>query len=125
MDILTLQRPALVERLKQVATDEKTTAEVLLDTAVGEFLDKWVSQKLQAETNAFANLHPQLVLSYLGHFVAIHHGKVVDHDVDVRALHLRTRQKFGHMPVLLRQVTQSVELRDLVFRSPRLEYTQR
>jgi hypothetical protein len=43
VEILTLEKQDLVQRLKQVATDESTTAEALLDAAVGEFLDKWVN----------------------------------------------------------------------------------
>jgi len=121
VEILTLQKQDLVQRLKQVATDENTTAEALLDAAVGEFLDKWVSQKIQTETSAFANLHPQLVGRHLGEYVAIHNSQVVDHDINMRALHLRIRHRFGRMPVLIRQVTQSAEARDLVFRSPKLE----
>lgn len=85
MEILTLQKQDLVQRLKQVATDENTIAEALLDAAVGEFLDKWVNQKIQAETSAFAELHQQLVDRYLGEYVAIHNSQVVDHDIDMRA----------------------------------------
>ncbi len=62
MEILTLQKQELVQRLKKVATDENTTPEALLDAAVGEFLDKWVNQKIQAEISAFAELHQQLVV---------------------------------------------------------------
>lgn len=121
MEILTLQKQELVQRLKQVATDENTTPEALLDAAVGEFLDKWVNQKIQAEISAFAELHQQLVDRYLGDYVAIHNSQMIDHDVDLRTLHLRIRHRFGRMPVLIRQVTQSAEARDLVFRSPKLE----
>ncbi len=120
METLTLQKPALVESLQQLATVQNTTADTLLDTAVREFLDKWSSQKIQAESEAFTQLHPQLVTKYLGAYVAIHNGAVVDHDTELRPLHLRIRQRFGRMPVLLRQVNPELEARDLVFRSPRL-----
>ncbi len=54
-------------------------------------------------------------------YVAIHNGEVVDNDTDVRALHLRIRQQFGRIPVLLRQVMTEKEPRDLIFRSPKFE----
>lgn len=95
MKTLAVQKPALVESLQQLATMQNTTADILLDTAVREFLDKWSSQKIQAESTAFTQLHPQLVTKYLGAYVAIHDGAVVDHDVELRPLHLRIRQSLG------------------------------
>jgi hypothetical protein len=61
------------------------------------------------------------VSRHLGEYVAIHNSQVVDHDIDIRALHLRIRHRFGRMPVLIRQVTQSAEARDLVFHSPKAD----
>lgn len=119
--MLTLQKPELVKELEQVATAQNTTAEELLNRVVSDYLDKLAHQKIQAESIAFGELHHQLVAKYLGDYVAIHNGKVVDHDTDVRTLHLRIRKRFGRTPVLLRQVAQDVEQQDLVFRSPKLE----
>jgi hypothetical protein len=121
--MLSLQKPELVERLEQVATAQGATVEELLYQAVSEYLDKLAHQKIQVESDAFEKLHPELVTKYLGEYVAIHDGVVVDHDIDVRTLHLRIRKQFGRIPVLLRQVTQDVKQRDLVFRSPKLEST--
>jgi hypothetical protein len=124
MDTLTLQRRETVDRLEQIATEQGTAAEELLDVAVREFLDKVAHQKIRAESAAFREMHAQLVAKYPGEYVAIHNGKVVDHDPDVRTLHLRVRQRYGRLPILLRQVTEKVEQRDLVFRSPKLEHAR-
>ncbi len=121
MTTLILQRQELVERLEQVAAAQDVTTEALLNIAVSEFLDKMAHQKIQAESAAFVELHNQLLTKFLGDYVAIHNGEVVDHDSDVRTLHLRIRKRFGQAPVLLRQVTPEVEQRDLIFRSPKLE----
>jgi hypothetical protein len=64
--------------------------------------------------------YEQLRAVYLGQYVAIHQGEVIDHDADLRTLHLRVFERLGHTPVLLKQVTNRPE-RELVFRSPRLE----
>jgi uncharacterized protein YfaT (DUF1175 family) len=118
---LTLQKQELVEGLEQAAVAQNTTAEALLNTAISEFLDKMARQKIETESNAFEKLHDQLVTKYLDGYVAIHNGEVVDHDPDVRTLHLRIRKRFGRIPVLLRQVTQEAKQPDLIFRSPKLE----
>lgn len=117
--MLTLQKPELVERLAQVATIQGATTEELLNQAVSEYLDKLAYQKIEAESAAFEKLHPELVTKFLGEYVAIHEGTVVDHDSDVRTLHLRMRKQFGRIPVLLRQITHHAEQQDLVFRSPK------
>jgi uncharacterized protein YfaT (DUF1175 family) len=118
---LTLQKQELVEELEQAAAAQNTTAEALMHIAISEFLGKIARQKIQAESVAFEKLHAQLITEYLGQYVALHNGEVVDHDEDVRALHLRIRKRFGRTPVLLRRVSQEIEPPDLVFRSPKLE----
>lgn len=119
---VTLQKPELIEQLAQVAQDQNTTPEALLNTAVSNFLDQIASQKIQSEIEAFKRLHPQLVRKYLGNYVAIHNGDVVDQDSNLRKLHLRIRKHYGRLPILLRQVTQDVKPQDLVFRSPKLDH---
>ena len=118
---LILEKPELVERLEEVAISQSITPEDLLTKVVSEYLDKIAHQKIQAESMAFEELHNGLVSKYLGDYVAIHNGKVVDHDPDVRTLHLRIRHRFGRTPVLLRLVKEELEQSDLVFRSPKLE----
>ncbi len=121
MTTLVLEKSALVETLEQIANLRHTTAISLLHLAISEFLEKATQQKIKEEDAAFIKLHSQLVTPYLGRYVAIHNGEVVDNDTDVRALHLRIRQQFGRIPVLLRQVTAEKEPRDLILRSPKLE----
>lgn len=120
MDVLTLEQSSLVKEIKQVATHQNTTAQKLLEQAVSQFLYKVALEKMKTETTAFEQMHEQLVTNYLGYFVAIHNGEVVDHDLDLSTLRRRIRQRFERMPILLREVTKEVTQRDLVMRSPRL-----
>ncbi len=122
MVTLALQQPDLVSLLQQIAAEQNTTAEELLDAAISEFLDKASRQKIQAESAVFREMHAQLASKYPGEYVAVHDGQVVDHDPDVRTLHLRIRQRYGRLPILLRQVTEAAESQDLVFHSPKLEH---
>jgi len=121
MTTLVLEEPNLVESLKQVALSQNTKGETLLIQAVTEFLARLAEQKIEQESRAFEKLHYQLLPQYLGQYVAIHQANVVDHDLDLRTLHLRVRQQFGRVPVLLRQVTEKATPPELHFRSTRLD----
>ena len=48
---------------------------------------------MQHEKDAFIAMHPQLVQTYLGEYVAIHQGKLIDHDKDDVELIERMRSK--------------------------------
>jgi glutamyl-tRNA reductase len=122
MSTITLQ-PRLVEQLEQVAAQRSVEAEELVETAVRAYLRQVEREKIKAEAEAFRSMHAELAEKYLGQYVAIQDGKVVDYDEDFQALHRRIRQRFGRQPVLLRLVETQPE-RVLTFRSPRLERGQ-
>ena len=122
MSTITLQ-PQLMEQLKQVASERAVRPKELLETAVRTYLRQLEREKIKAEAEAFRAMHAELVEKYLGQYVAIRNGKVVDHDEDFQSLHSRIRQRFGRRPVLLRRVEVEPE-RVWVFRSPRFERGQ-
>lgn len=119
MSTITLQ-PPLMEELEQVATEQAMNPAELLETAVRTYLRQLEREKIKAEAEAFRSLHPKLVQKYLGQYVAIHNGKVVDHDEGFQPLHGRIRRQFGRQAVLLRRVETEPE-RVWTFRSPRFE----
>lgn len=106
MTTLTLEESDLIDRLQQIATEQGTSPEELLNVAVKEFLDRQDEQQLLADDRAYQELHEQLVTQYLGQYVAIYNGEVVDADPDLTLLNLRVRKTFGHTRFLFRQVTQ-------------------
>lgn len=71
------------------------------------------------ETAAYQRLHPALVKEFVGRYVAILHGQVVDHDADPIALLQRVRSNYPDQTVLRRKVEPTPE-RILHFRSPRI-----
>jgi hypothetical protein len=81
-----------------------------------------LTEKIKAEVTAYIILHPSLLEHYLGQYVALHRGEVIDHDADFQLLHTRIRQRFGRQPILIRRVETDVQ-RELVFRSPHLQRT--
>ena len=122
MSTVILQ-PELMEQLEQVAAEQAVMPEQVLETAVRAYLRQLEREKIKAEAEAFRSMHAELVEKYLGRCVAIHDGKVVDHDEDFQSLHTRIRQRFGRQPVLLRRVEVEPE-RVWTFRSPRFERGQ-
>jgi len=75
---------------------------------------------MKKEIAVYKALHPELVQKYLGQYVAIYQGKLVDHDADPVTLHQRVIQKYSGKVVLSRKVQKDAEP-VLYMRSPRLE----
>ena len=121
MTTLTIDKQNLVDAIEQAAQSQNLSADEVIDKAVAEYIDRWASQKLRSEQDAFAQLHPQLVEQYFGQYVAIHNGCLIDSDFDDLTLHLRLRQKYGQMPILLRKVTDDIDPPTFLWHRPRLE----
>lgn len=57
--------------------------------------------KIHAEALAWQAMPEETRCAYGNAFVAVHDGKVIDHDPDRLTLYRRVRQKMGHVPVLI------------------------
>ena len=119
---LTLQSE-LVEQLESVAAERSVMPDELLETAVRAYLRQVEREQIETEAAAFRVMHDELRRQFLGQYVAIYRGEVVDHDLDFQLLHSRIRQRYGRQPVLLRRVEIEPE-RAMTFRSPRFERIQ-
>ena len=118
---LTIRLPSgLAEPLRREAARQGTEVETLVGRLVARYLRRAEPDKLSSEIEAFRTMHDDLLARYRGRYVAVHDGRVVDHDANRRALYLRIRARFGETPVLIRQVTDQAE-REWVVLSPRLE----
>lgn len=74
--------------------------------------------QLEAEKQAYLQLYSQLKEQFLGHYVAIYQGQLVDHDTDYAALFERIDDRFPDEFVWLTQV-QTEPIGTIAFRSPR------
>ena len=74
---------------------------------------------LDRELEAYAVLHPQLKDRYMGKYVAIYHGELVDIADDLEELAIRTKTKYGDDFVLIKQVRPEI-MQTFVMRSPRI-----
>ncbi len=111
-------KPELADQIEELAHAAHTDAEAIVEKALRAYLTQYRREKIQAETLAFEEQRDTLLTQYGGEYVAFHEGKVIDHDTDLRALHLRVFAQLGHTPVLLKKVTDESEP-ELVVRSPR------
>ena len=121
---LTLS-PVVYRAAANRAQETKRTIEEVLTEQLQETLQPFpalhVSPQRAAmlrEAEAYRTLHPALVKEWLGHYVAIYQGKVVDHDQNEDALLQRRRRDYPGQVVLIRRVEAEAEPA-LNFRSPR------
>jgi len=75
-------------------------------------------QVMQREIAAFEAMHPTLWQQYPHYYVAIHQGKVIDHDLNQLHLLERIDQAYPQSVVLIRQIESQLP-KILRFRSPR------
>jgi hypothetical protein len=122
MPEVTLQiSPQLYQRAQRIAKKRhQKVQDVLSESLVlnDENDDLTDDEIIWREEMAFQQLHPELVQHYLGQFVAILNGEVIDHDADQVALYKRIRQRYPKQFVLISPVTKN-PVEEYVFRSPR------
>ncbi len=123
MPEVTLQiSPQLYQRAQRIAQKRhRKVQDILLESLVldDEATDSAEDEVIWREEWAFQQLHPELVQRYLGEFVAILNGKVIDHDSDQAALYKRIRQRYPEQFVLISPVTKN-PVEEYTFRSPRI-----
>ena len=73
---------------------------------------------MEREIAAFEAMHASLWSQYPHQYVALHGGKVIDHDADEATLIERIDSQYPEAIVLIRQVLRHLP-QTLVFRSPR------
>ncbi len=65
--------------------------------------------KISEESKIYRQQHAELKDQYLGQYIAMHNGQVVDHDTNFQTLRRRIRQRFGHTPVMITLVEEAAE----------------
>jgi hypothetical protein len=122
------------ERLYRRALESARLRQRPIDTVIEEALEQGLSSgapdtetmspddeetAVRREMAAFLELHPSLHKQYSGQHVAIHDGRLVDHDADAEALYRRISARYPDEFVWLAPVADE-PLPTLHFRSPRL-----
>lgn len=121
---ITLSIPeSMYDQIAQLAqVRRRPIADIVTETILQSLPNIYVHPDraaMQRESAAFHALITELQASYAGQFVAIHQGKVIDHDIDPVALVKRINRDYSDQVVLIKQVTRQ-PAETLRFRSPRL-----
>ena len=91
--MIAVQRPRLIERIRDVARETNKDTTQVVETAVQAYLDQLDREKLHEEVEAFWAMQADLASRYLGEYVAVHQGQVVDHNPDVVRLEQRVAER--------------------------------
>lgn len=113
-------KPTIAEKAKRFIERSHESLDMLVDKALSAYLDEADREKIRAERRVFDAQREELLAKYRGEYIAVHEGKVMDHDPHLGTLHRRVFARLGDTAVLLKKVTDEPD-RELVFRSPRLE----
>jgi hypothetical protein len=111
--------PALQEQLEQVARRQDKSVNEVVKAAVETYLHAQHREAIAREMAAYERMHPDLIRSHRGKWVAIFDGKLIDSDDDVGRLHGRVRSAYASAPVLITPV-EDTPITTLHLRSPRL-----
>ena len=101
--------PQLYSRVEQAADEHKIGIDRILTDALRRYLWELDRRKISEESQIYQQRHTELKAQYLGQYIAMHDGQVVDHDMDVAALRQRVRERYGRKPVMVTLVEEVAE----------------
>ena len=101
--------PQLYSRIEQAADEHKIGIGRILSDALRRYLWELDRRKISEESQVYRERHAELKEQYLGQYIAMHDGDVVDHDSDCGALRHRVRQQFRQTPVMITRVEDAAE----------------
>ncbi|MDM8520525.1 hypothetical protein QUF64_10790 [Anaerolineales bacterium HSG6] len=107
-------------QFKRFAEQKKSSVELLAEAVIRDYIRREKREIMRQEIAAYNAMHTKLVADFLGQYVAIHQGTLIDHDQDELTLYFRINEKYPDIPILLRQVTNETE-ETITIRSPRFE----
>ena len=118
MTTITIQDD-LLHSIQKIAEREQQTVESVVNDWLARQFVLVREQKIKEEAMRFRKMHKKLRAKYLGKYIAMRDGEVLDSDEDVRILYLRIKERFGNEPILITPV-QEQPLPTYHMRSPRV-----
>ncbi|MBI5652449.1 MAG: hypothetical protein HZC40_18680 [Chloroflexi bacterium] len=96
--------PELLHRIEQAAQENQQSVADTLVEAVQQYLWELDRKKISRESALYRQKYPELKSQYLGKYIAMRDGMVVDHAADFQSLYARVRERFPNSPVLMTRV---------------------
>jgi hypothetical protein len=82
----------------------------IADEAIRRYLWELDRAKISAETAVYRRKHAEIAGQYLGEYIAIHNGEIVDHDLEFNTLRRRIRARFGRAAVMMTLVEKQSDM---------------
>lgn len=91
----------LYDRIEKAASEQQADVTEMLKQAVERYLWDLERRKISEESKIYHPRHSELKKQYLGQYIAMHQGQVVDYDEDFPVLRQRIRQTFKDTPIMI------------------------
>ena len=101
--------PALYQRMEQAAIESQVSTGELFTQALRRYLWELDRRKINEESKAYRRHHAELKEQYLGQYIAMHQGQVIDHDPDFHVLRKRVRRVLSRTAVMITFVEEDAE----------------
>jgi predicted DNA-binding protein len=101
--------PQLYHRVEQASGEHQIGVDRFLTEAIRRYLWELDRRQISEESQIYQKHHAELKMQYLGQYIAMYNGQVVDHDREVAVLRQRVRQRFGWKPVMITLVEDVAE----------------
>ncbi len=93
--------PELYNLIQKTAQENKRSIGEMLSEAVQQYLWDLDRKKISSESAIYRERHPELKAQYLGQYIAMRNGQVVDHDANFQILYRRVVAQFPDTPVMM------------------------
>jgi len=104
--ILAQIEQTLYQRAEQVAREQSRSISDLLNAALQSYLWELDRRKIAEEGAHYRRQHAQLRQEYLGEYIAMHKGAVVDHGEEFTQLRQRVQERLPGTAVMITLVTE-------------------
>ena len=101
--------PTLYQRVEQAALESQVSTGEMFTQALRRYLWELDRRKITEESKAYRRQHAELKDRYLGQYIAMHKGQIVDHDPDFQTLRQRVRQQYGRTAMMITLVEEAAE----------------
>lgn len=103
---LSLIKPTLYQRAEKIAREQSAGIADVLNTALQHYFWELDRCKVAEESAHYRYQHKELKKDYLGQYIAMHNGEVVDHDKDFERLRVRIHHRLPDVAVMITLVTE-------------------